>query len=190
MCRNRSFDCCVAGEHCKLEFLMQCFAVALLLCACWCDVTVRDRQGLQASRIFGFVGLAFLFAGSLAPAAPNYLHISQMDTITPCCAVKFNFATTTILRDMVGIVCSGLFAFRLLPVLLVVVPSMTRACTLLLLDDIVRCDNDVRAGAVANLVANYADPAFSRSNVHSVMALSSMLTPLFTCIRTATIMMI
>ena len=73
-------------------------------------------------------------------------------------------------------------------VLLVVVPSMTRACTLLLLDDIVRCDNDVRAGAVANLVANYAEPAFSRSNVHSVMALSSMLTPLFTCIRTATIM--
>ena len=66
----------------------------------------------------------------------------------------------------------------------------SRACTLLLLDDIVRCDNDVRAGAVANLVANYADPAFSRSNVHSVMALSSMLTPLFTCIRTATIMMI
>merc|ERR1712166_951694 len=35
---------------------------------------------------------------------------------------------------------------------------------------------------MGQIVANYADPAFSRSNVHSVIALSSMLTPIFTAI--------
>ena len=175
-----AFD--VYGECCKVEFLLQVLAVALLLCACWCDSTVREYHGLQASRVFGFVGLAVMFCSSLVPAGPNYLRISRMDTITPCCARKFNFAITTLLQDLVGIVCSGLFAFRLLPVLLIVVPSMVRACTLLLVDDILRCNQDVKAGSLEVIISNYADPAFSRSNVHSVLALCSMLTPLFTAI--------
>jgi hypothetical protein len=45
-----------------------------------------------------------------------------------------------------------------------------------------RCQGDVKAGSLELIVANYADPAFSRSNVHSVLALCSMLTPLFTAI--------
>jgi hypothetical protein len=177
---DEAFD--VYGECCKAEFLLQCCAVALLVCACWCDATVREYHGLKASRVFGFIGLAVMFCSSLVPAGPNYLRISKMDTITPCCAAKFNFAITTLLQDLVGIVCSGLFAFRLLPVLLIVVPSMVRACTLLLMDDIVRCNQDVKAGSLDLIVANYADPAFSRSNVHSVLALCSMLTPIFTAI--------
>ena len=172
----------VYGDCCKAEFMLQCCAVALLVCACWCDIVVRDYHGLQASRVFGFVGLAVMFCSSLVPAGPNYLRISKMDTITPCCAPKFNFAITTLLQDLVGIACSGLFAFRLLPVLLIVVPSMVRACTLLLMDDIRRCNQDVKAGSLELILANYADPAFSRSNVHSVLALCSMLTPLFTAI--------
>lgn len=175
-----AFD--VYGKCCKAEFVLQVLAVALLVCSCWCDSTVRGYHGLQASRVFGFVGLATMFCSSLVAAGPNYLRISRMDTITPCCARKFNFAITTLLQDLVGIVCSGLFAFRLLPVLLIVVPSMVRACTLLLIDDILRCNQDVKAGSLDLIVANYADPAFSRSNVHSVLALCSMLTPLFTAI--------
>ena len=147
-----------------------------------CVLVRYCHAGLQASRVYGFLGLGIMFVSSLVPAGPNYLHISQMDTITPCCAPRFNFVITTLLQDLVGIACSGLFAARLLPVLLIVVPSMVRACTLLLVDDIERRSKDVAFGSFAQIVANYADPAFSRSNVHSVLALASMMTPIFTAI--------
>jgi hypothetical protein len=102
---------------------------------------------------------------------------------------------------MVGIVCSGLFAFKLLPVLLVVVPSLVRACTLILEVDLHAVNQRnklMKAGPVRSVrasrradnvdtplllqlqneaVLTYSDPAFSRSNVHSVLAIASMLTP-------------
>ena len=170
------------GRCCKAAFLLQCCAVSFLLCSCWCDLAMRDLYGLQASRIYGFLGLGTMFVSSLVPAGPNYLHISQMDQLMPCCAPRFNFAVTTLLQDLVGIACSGIFAARLLPVLLIVVPSMVRACTLLLIDDIERRSKDVKKRSLQKILANYSDPAFSRSNVHSVLALSSMLTPIFTAI--------
>lgn len=196
------------GECLKVEFLILCLSFTLLCCACWCDWFVRDHSGLQFSRTFGFVGLALMFLSSLIPAYPNYLRITRMDTLCPCCAQKFNFLVSTLLQDMVGIVCSGLFAFKLLPVLLVVVPSMVRACTLILADDIhtVNSHNRKIRDAVSDPVSHslqqfsvelhsqdtvqlyttamtdYGDPAFSRSNVHSVLAMCSMLTPVFTAI--------
>ena len=60
---DEAFD--VYGDCCKAEFMLQCCAVLLLMCACWCDICVRDYHGLQASRVFGFVGLAVMFCSSL-----------------------------------------------------------------------------------------------------------------------------
>lgn len=206
---DEAFD--TYGDCLRVEFLMLCLSLTLLCCACWCDWFVRDHAGLRFSRTFGFLGLALMFVSSLVPAGPNYLRISRMDTLCPCCAQRFNFLVTTLLQDMVGIACSGLFAFKLLPVLLVVVPSMVRACTLILADDVhtVNRRNRKIREAVPNpvggshqsmrdfsvelhsqrtlrlyssAVQDYGDPAFSRSNVHSVLAMVSVLTPVFTAI--------
>jgi hypothetical protein len=192
------------GDCLKIQFLINCLALVLLLCSCWCDWAARDRTGLKASRSFGFAGLSLLFFASLVPAAPNYLRITRMDTLCPCCAQQFNFLVKTVLQDMVGIVCSGLFAFKLLPVLLVVVPSLVRACSMILEADIHSVSlrtkkmketpfkDSINTGDSESphlqlqlqdeAVQAYSDPSFSRSNVHSVLAISSMLTPVFTAI--------
>lgn len=182
------------GRFSKHQFAVESAAVLLLFCACWCDWTVRDKRGLQFSRFFGFSGLAVMFLASLVPAAPNYLRITKLDTLCPCCAQQFNFLISTLLQDMVGIFCSGLFALKLLPVLLIVVPSIVRACTLILYDDITSekkrnskiTDADFNSPTERQLHAeamqSYVDPAFSRSNVHSVFSMCSMLTPIFTAI--------
>eukprot|EP01043_Picozoa_sp_COSAG02_P048530 COSAG02_NODE_4774_length_4994_cov_1.223902_2_plen_1320_part_00 len=164
----------VYGDYCKVTYMAQCCAVLLLVCALWCDVSVHNGDGLNASRLYGFVGLGLMFLSELLPAFPDYLHLSHMDTIVPCCAKQFNFVATTLLRDIVGIACAALFSARLLPVLLAVPYCMVRTCTMLVLDDISRVDSkDLKSCTKAT---------FSRSNVHATIALSSMLTPLFTAI--------
>ena len=182
------------GMYSKHQFAVESSALLLLLCACWCDWAVRDKRGLRFSRFFGFAGLAVMFFASLVPAAPNYLRITKLDTLCPCCAQQFNFLVSTLLQDMVGIFCSGLFALKLVPVLLIVVPSIVRACTLILYDDITsekKRNRQINAADFnspterqlhAEAMQSYIDPAFSRSNVHSVFSLSSLLTPIFTAI--------
>jgi hypothetical protein len=109
-----------------------------------------------------------MFSASLVPALPNYINISHLDTVCPYCTPKFNFAVESALQDIVGIGCAAVFATKLLPVLLVVMPSIVRACSMILI---------VEASANKTYTSTMA-------SVQHAVAISTIMTPLVTAIPT------
>jgi hypothetical protein len=158
----------VYGRFLQIEFCMMAITAATLLCAVWCDFTCRSCNGLVASRIYGYIALALMFLASLVPALPNYINISHLGTVCPYCTPKFNFAVQSALQDMVGIGCAAVFATKLLPVLLIVMPSLVRACSLVLL-------------AEASVNKEYTS---TMGNVQNTLAITTIMTPLVTAIPT------
>lgn len=182
------------GNAQRVEFVLLVTGSSTLLGALLCDAIYRDQDGLYVSRLLGFAGLGILFASSLIAATPNYLQISHLDTICPYCSPRFNFAVQALSQDLVGITCSALFAFDLLPVLLVVMPSMVRACTLLLVDDMRQTNRQTRrlrkfsapsptTEAVLDVaLRNFYAPDIARQNVHGIVCICAVLTALCTAI--------
>ena len=182
------------GNAQRVEFALLVTGSSTLLGALLCDAIYRDQNGLYVSRMLGFAGLGILFASSLIAATPNYLQISHLDTICPYCSPRFNFAVQALSQDLVGITCSALFAFDLLPVLLVVMPSMVRACTLLLVDDMRQTNRQTRRlrkfsapsprteAALNVALRNFYAPDIARQNVHGIVCICAVLTALCTAI--------
>lgn len=90
---------------------------------------------LMWSRTFVGAALAVMFIGVILPATPNYLAESGLETSCPLkCTPQFDVFVQTLLRNMVGLACTGLFASHLVVLLLAVPVAMVRVSTLILCD--------------------------------------------------------
>lgn len=83
---------------------------------------------LMWSRVFVGGALAVMFIGVILPATPNYLAESGLETTCPLkCTPQFNVFVQSLLRNIVGLACTGLFASHLVVLLLAVPVAMVRS---------------------------------------------------------------
>jgi hypothetical protein len=106
----------------------------LLVLAPVAEVVMKPGAGLLISQFLAFGGCGFLFIGVVLPAFPNYVADLAFDTIFPFCASEFNNFVDRMVRNLVGLFCSGFFAAALFVMLLSVSPALVRVTKYILVD--------------------------------------------------------
>jgi hypothetical protein len=131
-------------QHVRIASDWMLFAGWLLILAAvvvepvlqWVQHKRHQSVALGWSRLFVGTALVVMFVGVVLPATPNYIEESGLDTTCPLkCAPEFNIFVQTLLRNAVGLACTGLFAEHLVVLLLAVPVAMVRVAYYILTDE-------------------------------------------------------
>lgn len=75
-------------------------------------------------------------------ATPNYLKISNLQTICPVCGPQFNSAVTRMSQFGVGMIMAGIFTLQLMPILVAIPPAMVRSSVMMLVHPAISRERD------------------------------------------------
>ena len=75
-------------------------------------------------------------------ATPNYLKISNLQTICPLCGPQFNNAVTRMTQFGVGMIMAGIFTLQLMPILVAIPPAMVRSSVMMLVHPAISRERD------------------------------------------------
>ena len=106
----------------------------LLVVAVIIEPFCKPGIGLHLSQVTSAVAMVVLFVGLTTPATPNYVAKLEFAAIMPFCAKEFNSFIDHLVRNLVGLACSGYFAAVLFVMLLSISPALVRVSKIILLD--------------------------------------------------------
>jgi hypothetical protein len=75
-------------------------------------------------------------------ATPNYLQMSNLQTICPLCGPQFNKAVTRMSQFGVGMIMAGIFTLQLMPILVAIPPAMVRSSVMMLVHPAISRERD------------------------------------------------
>lgn len=75
-------------------------------------------------------------------ATPNYLKISNLQTVCPLCGPEFNKAVTRMTQFGVGMIMAGIFTLQLMPILVAIPPAMVRSSVMMLVHPAISRERD------------------------------------------------
>lgn len=106
----------------------------LLLASVFVEPLMEPGKGLAVAQAMSSLSMVMLFVGLTIPAYPNYVKEIHIHDIIPRCAPEFDDFVDHLIRNGVGLLCSGYFAAALFVVLLAISPALVRVSKMMALD--------------------------------------------------------
>eukprot|EP00698_Gefionella_okellyi_P018920 TRINITY_DN5733_c0_g1_i1.p1 TRINITY_DN5733_c0_g1~~TRINITY_DN5733_c0_g1_i1.p1 ORF type:complete len:1644 (-),score=331.87 TRINITY_DN5733_c0_g1_i1:843-5183(-) len=100
------------------------FILCVIMCCC-----VIFNVGQLLSKLIAIAAGAVVVTAIIILITPSYLDATNLSTLCPFCAPKFNSAVHTIASSFIGVFCAALLALNVVIALIAVPPSTIRALT-------------------------------------------------------------
>eukprot|EP00037_Helgoeca_nana_P025038 m.269263 g.269263 ORF g.269263 m.269263 type:complete len:1965 (-) comp26830_c0_seq2:1544-7438(-) len=158
--RDASDDVCLVGW-------------GVLLASIFVEPLMDPSRGLAVAQVMSSLSMVLLFFGLTIPAYPNYVAEINIHLIIPECAPEFDDFVDHLVRNGVGLLCSGYFAVALFVVLLAISPALVRVSKMMALD------GTLDTWKTFN---NESELRIFKRNILVILAWGSLLAPLLCCL--------